>query len=173
MLLYLSDNGYHLGNHGLGNKITMHEESVRVPMLLHWPRLKKTGVRNRAFVSSLAVFPTLLELAGAPIPDGLAGLSLVPVLEDPARPLRAYVASESVGVGGKRGMGHRMVRTARWKYILTDANEEVLYDEQEDPFEMANVAADGANRAALLQLRGYMKEWMERVGDTHLAPPDA
>lgn len=172
-LMYLSDNGYHLGNHGLGNKITMHEESVRVPMLLHWPRLKKTGVRNRALVSSLDVFPTLLELAGAPIPGGLAGLSLVPVLEDPARPLRAYVASECVGVGGKRGMGHRMVRTARWKYILTDANEEVLYDEQEDPFEMANVAADGANRAALLQLRGYMKEWMERVGDTHLAPPDA
>lgn len=170
VFIYLSDNGYHLGNHGLGNKITMHEESVRVPMLLHWPALKKAGIRNQHLVSSLDLFPTLLDLAGVPIPEGLSGLSLLPFLKDPARSHRAYVASECVGVGGKKGMGHRMVRTERWKYVLTDMNDEALFDEQEDPFEMANVAGNEGNRAILLKLRGYMREWMDRVGDTHQPP---
>jgi len=173
VLLYLSDNGYHLGNHGLGNKITMHEESVRVPMLLHWPRLKRRGVRIPALVSSLDLFPTLLDLAGAPVPEGLSGLSLAPALRGPVRPLRDYVASECVGVGGARGTGHRMVRTERWKYILTGVNEELLFDEHADPFEMVNVAGADANRAILQQMRGHMRDWMVRVGDTHLPPPDA
>ncbi len=171
VFIYLSDNGYHLGNHGLGNKITMHEESVRVPMLLHWPGLKKKGVRNRNLVSSLDLFPTLLELAGAPIPEGLSGTSLMPILGRPELPLRVYVGSECVGVGGKKGMGHRMVRTERWKYILTDTNEEALFDEQEDPFEMTNLVGDGERRETLAELRDHMKQWMARIGDSHQPPP--
>lgn len=172
VLIYLSDNGYHLGNHGLGNKITMHEESVRVPMLFHWPELARGGVRCQSLVSSLDLFPTLLELAGASVPEGLSGLSLVPVLEDPAKSIRSYAASECVGVGGKKGMGHRMVRTGRWKYILTDINEEVLFDEEADPFELENAASNEGNRAVLQQMRAYLREWMDRVGDTHQRPPD-
>ncbi|HNR30753.1 MAG TPA: hypothetical protein PKI11_07670 [Candidatus Hydrogenedentes bacterium] len=68
-------------------------------------------------------------------------------------------------------MGHRMVRTDRWKYVLTDVNEEALFDEEADPFELANMAEVEANRAVLLKLRGYMREWMDRVGDTHERPP--
>ena len=71
----------------------------------------------------------------------------------------------------KQGMGHRMVRTDRWKYVLTDTNDEALFDEQADPFEMANVAGTEANRPILAQLRGYMTQWMDRVGDTHQRPP--
>lgn len=173
VFIYLSDNGYHLGNHGLGNKITMHEESVRIPMLLHWPGLSRKGVRIPALVSSVDLFPTLLDLAGIPVPEGLAGLSFKPVLEHPGASHRSYVASECVGVGGKRGMGHRMVRTDRWKYILTDENEEFLFDEQADTYEMENVAGREAYHETLVQLRGYMREWMARVGDTHTLPPDA
>ena len=172
VLIYLSDNGYLLGSHGLGNKITMHEESVRVPMLLHWAGLARKGVRIPALVSSVDVFPTLLDLADVPAPEGLPGLSLRPVLENPDASLRSYVASECVGVGGKQGMGHRMVRTARWKYILTDENEELLFDEQADPYEMENVAGREGNHEILVQLRGCMREWMARVGDTHRLPPD-
>ncbi len=170
VFVYLSDNGYHLGNHGLGNKITMHEESVRVPMLLHWPQLKNKGIRSRNLVSSLDLFPTLLDLAGAPPPEGLAGMSLRPYLEEGAGPTRPYVASECVGVGGKRGMGHRMVRTERWKYVLTDTNEEALFDEEADPYELVNVAHVEENHSVLRKMRGYMRDWMNRVGDTHQPP---
>lgn len=171
LIIFLSDNGYMLGNHGLGNKITMHEESVRVPMFIHGPRLPKHGLRCAALVSSLDVFPTVLELAGVAKPERLSGVSLLPLLENPGGGVREYVASECVGVNGVVGTGHRMVRTARWKYVLTGVNEEYLFDETADPYELRNVAGDPANAAVLSELRGDMGEWMAHVRDGHTLPP--
>jgi arylsulfatase A-like enzyme len=167
VIIYIGDNGYHLGNHGLGNKITMHEESARVPMFMHWAGLPKTGVRTESLVSSLDIYPTLLDLADVDAPGHLMGESLVPLLRRPNRSLREYVASECVGVGGKLGEGHRMVCTGKWKYILTDTNEEVLYNLVDDPYEMQDMADDPANRHVLNTLRQYMREWMKSTGDKH------
>lgn len=171
VLLFLSDNGYHLGNHGLGNKITMHEESVRVPMFVHWPGLPVKGVRSQALTSSLDLFPTLLDLAGIQRMDWLEGQSLVPLFSNPELPVRDYVASECVGVGGSLGMGHRMIRSRQWKYVLTDVNEEALFDEIRDPFEMANLATLPTHRETLESMREAMRTWMKRIGDSHLPPP--
>jgi len=170
VIIYIGDNGYNLGNHGLGNKITMHEESARVPMFVHWAGLRKTGVRTESLVSSLDIYPTLLALAGVKAPEYLMGNSLTPLFRNPEKPLRDYVASECVGVGGKPGEGHRMVCTGEWKYILTDTNEEVLYSLVDDPYEMNDVSGEEANRAVLNKLRGFMREWMSEVGDTHAQP---
>ena len=83
VVFYLSDNGYHLGSHGLGNKITMHEESVRVPMFAFGAGIKP-GQKTRALVSALDVYPTLIELAGAASPpQPLMGKSLLPLFKDP------------------------------------------------------------------------------------------
>src|SRR4029453_2331658 len=71
IFVYLSDNGYHLGNHGLGNKITAHEESVRVPCVFHSPLLPRAGARSDALASSLDIYPTLLDLAGIERPGHL------------------------------------------------------------------------------------------------------
>ncbi|MCG3198297.1 MAG: Arylsulfatase [bacterium] len=171
LIVFLSDNGYHLGNHGLGNKITMHEESVRVPMFVRWGRFPARGVRCRELVSSLDLFPTLMELAGVPAPGWLEGRSLAPLFHEPERAIRECVFSECVGVGGKRGMGHRMARAKRWKYILTDTNEEALFDEESDPYEMRNLASLAEHRATLSGLREELRDWMTRVGDTHAPPP--
>ena len=171
VVVYLSDNGYLLGNHGLGNKITMHEESVRVPMFIHWPALPHSGVTCPALVSSLDLLPTVLDLAQIPAPEHILGSSLVPLLARPETELRNYVASECVGVGGEKGTGHRMVRTAKWKYVLTGANDEALFDEEADAYERNNVAGLKANRRVLARMRRYMKEWMDRTGDTHQRPP--
>jgi arylsulfatase A-like enzyme len=171
VIVFLSDNGYHLGNHGLGNKITMHEESVRVPMFMHGPRLNARGLHSQALASSLDVFPTLLALAGVDAPAHLMGTSLLPAIANPADPLREFVASECVGVKGKLGEGHRMVRTAQWKYVLTDVNDEALFDEQNDPYEMTNLAAAPEHQPRLIEMRALMKRWMESVGDTHTPPP--
>ena len=171
VIVYLSDNGYFLGNHGLGNKITMLEESVRVPMFIRGPGVPP-GARTESLVSSLDLYPTLAELAGAAAPAHLAGKSLAPLFKEPGRALREYVASECVGVGGKPGTGHRMVCNGRWKYILTGVNEEALFDLEKDPYEMENVVADAANRQVLEELRGCLRDWMDRTGDTHPPPPD-
>jgi len=141
VIIFLSDNGYFLGNHGLGNKITMHEESVRVPMFIHAPRLPKKGIRCRELISSLDIYPTLLDLAGVSKPSHLVGKSLTPLFADPTLSFRNYVASECVGVGGAKGQGHRMIRTRQWKYILSDMNDEALFNELEDPYESRNWAA--------------------------------
>jgi arylsulfatase A-like enzyme len=169
--IFLADNGYHLGNHGLGNKITMHEESVRVPMFAHGHGVRNPGTRIKTLVSSLDIYPTLLDFAGIEPPKHLMGRSLRKTLAWPEHPSCRYVASECVGVGGKLGQGHRMVRSGNWKYVLTDSNEEALFDEVADPYELKNVVADPRNVSDLSMLREHMRDWMRKIGDTHAPPP--
>jgi len=165
VIVFLSDNGYHLGSHGLGNKITMHEESVRVPMFMVGPGVP-AGVRTSALVSSLDVYPTLLELAGVrDLPKHLMGRSLVPILKDPQAEVRTTVFSERVGVGGAAGQGHRMARTKRWKCILTDTNEEYLFDQQNDPSELRNRIDDPELKPVADELRRELGKWMQQIGD--------
>lgn len=166
-IIFLSDNGYHLGNHGLGNKITMHEESVRVPMFIKWNGIGSKGMKSDALVSSLDVYPTLLELAGDEQPENLMGRSLVPLLKNPSAPFRKVVFSECTGVNGKAGDGHRMARGQGWKYVLTDVNEEYFFDETRDPFETKNLFGDQNSDAnpILSGLRKSLADWMEEIGD--------
>lgn len=164
VVIFLSDNGYHLGSHGLGNKITMHEESVRVPMFAFGKGIPR-GKTTRALVSSLDVYPTILELASIPSSGSLQGKSLLPLLEHPSAPHREVVFSECVGVGGKPGEGHRMARGDRWKLILSDTDEEFLFDQQEDPFELQNRVDDPELVPVLQELRGALAQWMKSIGD--------
>ncbi len=165
VIVFLSDNGYHLGSHGLGNKITMHEESVRVPMFIVGPGVP-VGIRTSALVSSLDVYPTLLELAGVQeLPKHLMGKTLVPILRDPQAEVRTTVFSECVGVGGAAGQGHRMARTNRWKYILTGTDEEYLFDQQKDPYESRNRIGDPELNPRVDELRRQLSRWMQRIGD--------
>lgn len=171
VIIFLSDNGYFLGNHGLGNKITMHEESVRVPMFIHWNKLPNKGIRCSELVSSLDILPTVLDLAQIDKPNYLSGKSLMPLFSNPSKSLRKYVASECVGVGGNKGTGHRMVRTKKWKYMLSGTNEEALFNELDDPYELKNLAESSEKEEVLSQMRQYMNDWMDSVSDTHVRPP--
>jgi len=165
VIVFLSDNGYHLGSHGLGNKITMHEESVRVPMFVTGPGVPK-GRRTQALVSSLDVYPTLLDLAGATaLPKHAMGKSLVPLLHDPDATIRDTVFSECVGVGGKPGEGHRMARNDRWKYILTGTNELYLFDQRDDPLELTNCIEDPNHAEVAVGLQAELGRWMRSIGD--------
>lgn len=167
VVIFLSDNGYHLGNHGLGNKITMHEESVRVPMFVRWPNGIKSGSKSDALVSSLDIYPTLLELAGATLPKHAMGKSLLPLLTDPKATVRQVVFSECTGVGGKAGEGHRMARGNDWKLVLSDTNERYFFDQQNDPFELNNLAAgqSAVSTDHYRQLHAALSKWMKRIGD--------
>lgn len=170
VVFYLSDNGYHLGSHGLGNKITMHEESVRVPMFVFGAGIQSSQ-KSRALVSTLDVYPTVLELAGAaPPPQSLSGKSLLPLFTDASAPHRDTVFSECVGVGGKTGEGHRMARSDRWKLILSDADEEFLFDQQDDPFELTNRVGDPALASTLSELRTRLAAWMKSTNDRPYPP---
>ncbi|MCB1211754.1 MAG: sulfatase-like hydrolase/transferase, partial [Verrucomicrobiales bacterium] len=169
ILIYLSDNGYHLGNHGLGNKITMHEESVRVPMFVHSPLLPVKSAKSDALVSSLDVFPTILDFAEADAPAQLMGKSLRPIMADPKATVREYVVSECVGPPENRvGTGHRMVRTDHFKYMLSSADEEAFFDLRSDPFEQNNLINDSALKDEIGRHRGMLREWSVSVGEKRL-----
>lgn len=165
VVFFLSDNGYHLGSHGLGNKITMHEESVRVPMFAFGAGIAP-GKTTRALVSAIDVYPTVLELAGAPKPpEPVMGKSLLPLFKNSRAPHHSTVFSECVGVRGKLGEGHRMARGDRWKLILSDRDEEFLFDQQNDPFELNNRIDDPELAPILHKLRSELTQWMKEIGD--------
>jgi arylsulfatase A-like enzyme len=169
VIIYLADNGYFLGNHGLGNKITMHEESVRVPMFVHSPLLPVKHARSDALVSSLDVYPTILDLAGVPVPAHLMGKSLRPVLNNPAATVRECVVTECVGIPESRlGVGHRMARTDRYKYILSDADEEAFFDLKNDPYELNNLIGNPELKAEIEKHRKMLRDWMTSVGEKRL-----
>jgi arylsulfatase A-like enzyme len=111
------------------------------------------------------VFPTILELAGLPALNYLHGKSILPILKDQPVQINKYVASESVGVGGKTGMGHRMIRSERWKYISTDINEELLFDLSNDPYEKNNLIDDKIYDSDFNLLKEYYQQWRYLVGD--------
>ena len=164
VFIFLSDNGYHLGSHGLGNKITMHEESVSVPMFACGPGVA-SGKRSQTLVSSLDLYPTLLELAGVDIPDWSMGHSLIPVLRSPQSSVRETVFSECVGVKGKPGDGHRMAYDGRYKLVLTGTNEAYLFDHHNDPGELRNLIDTPEQATIRERLQGKLATWMERIGD--------
>ncbi len=168
VLFFLSDNGYHLGSHGLGNKITMHEESVRVPMFVVGLGIPK-GSRTSALVSSLDLYPTLLRMAGSKsIPDHVMGKPLQPVFRDPHTEIREVVFSEGVGVGALAGQGHRMARSERYKYVLSGTNEAFLFDLEKDPEELTNRVDDPVLNKVRDALHKELLTWMKRIGDRTL-----
>ena len=173
IIIYLADNGYFLGNHGLGNKVTMHEESVRVPMFIHSPLLSVKHAKSDALTSSLDVYPTILALAGVAAPPQLMGKSLLPILESPMATVRDHVVTECVGPPDKRlGTGHRMVRTDHLKYILSSSDEEAFFDLRSDPYELKNVIADVSQKDEIERHRKLLHDWSASVGEKRLPLAD-
>ena len=170
LIIFLSDNGYHLGNHGLGNKITMHEESVKVPMWMRWKGNLDAGKKVDDLVSSLDVYPTLIDLAGVKGLEHDMGKSLAlgsgqGLLTEGDH--RMAIFSECTGVGGKAGEGHRMIRMQDWKLILTDQNEWHYFDLRKDPYEQRNLYGKGgaADEVRWQTLQTPLHGWMKRIGD--------
>ena len=153
VVVFWSDHGFHLGEHeGLWRKMTLFEESTRVPLLVYAPG-KRAGVASPRLVELIDLYPTLTALAGLQAPQGLEGTSFVPLLSDPMRPWKR--AAFTIVARG-RGMG-RTVRTDRYRYTEWDEGREgvELYDHQIDPREYTNLANDpkhGKTVAVLKQL---------------------
>ena len=142
VVIYASDQGWYLGEHGWYDKRWMYEPSLKTPFIVRWPERLGAGQINESLVSNVDFAPTFLDLAGAPIPPHMQGKSLVPVLEggtDPDfRDAFYYHYYEYPGAHCVRR--HYGVRTDRYKLIHfygLDAWE--LYDLQTDPDELNNL----------------------------------
>lgn len=166
VIIFSSDNGFYLGERGFAGKWYPHEVSIRVPLVVYDPRLppELRGQRRQEMVLSIDLAPTVLELAGLPIPEGMQGRSLVPLLRGEKPPWREEFYYEHL-------FEHALipktegVRTQRWKYFryLVDPPFEELYDLQTDPHEAKNLAADPQYAAVLEELRAKMDAWRAKV----------
>lgn len=147
VIVYAADNGFFLGEHGMSHKWLMHEESIRVPLIVKDPRLP-AALKNRVsdeLVLNIDVAPTILALAGIAPPDDLDGRSLAPLLRGQKIAWREdFFYEHHYHHDGKipRTEG---VRNRDWKYITyfdVEPAFEELYDLQNDPLEERNLAAD-------------------------------
>jgi uncharacterized sulfatase len=156
VVVFIGDHGYHLGEHGnMWHKQSNFEESARAPMIIAAPRRKTNAVALRP-VEFLDLYPTLVDVAGLPVPSlGLQGVSLAPLLDDPKREWNrpAFTQIQRVGFTG------RSVRTARWRYIEWDDGRQgvQLYDHDRDPKEYVNLAQDPRHAETVRQLKNLLR----------------
>ena len=144
-----SDHGYHLGDKTACVKFTLWEKANRVPFIIVAPGVTKPGSRCDRPIGLVDLYPTLVELAGLPSKNDLDGLSLVPLLKDPARQWERPALMT-------QNPGNHAVRTDRWRYIRYADGTEELYDHDKDPWEHKNLAKDPEYAPIIAQ----HKQWL-------------
>ncbi|MGE4550384.1 MAG: sulfatase, partial [Opitutales bacterium] len=153
IVVFTSDHGYHLGEHYLWGKVTLFEESARVPLIVRVPGITRPKTRSPVLVELVDLFPTLAELCDLPAPKELQGRSLFEVLDKPEFQRRGS-AYTVVSRGTQLG---RSVRTARWRYAeWGKAREAELYDLKDDPREIHNLAQAKQHKKTLVEMRALL-----------------
>jgi iduronate 2-sulfatase len=152
IVVFIGDHGYHLGEHGgLWHKLSLFEESARVPMIICAPSMKAKGQPCARLVEMIDLYPTLVSLCGLPVREGLDGVDLSQILDDPSKPTKqaAYTVvarANDPSVNQSQVMDYlgRSVRTERWRYTEWDGGKRgvELYDHEKDPHEWHNLARD-------------------------------
>ena len=171
VVVYASDQGWFLGEHGWYDKRWIYEESMRTPFLVRWPEGIKPGSVSRDLVSNLDFAPTFLELAGVEAPAAMQGKSLVPVMKGKTpkdwRKSLYYHYYEYPGAHDVRR--HYGVRGERYKLVFFyTLGEWELYDLDEDPDELESVHADPAYATIL----DRMKTELSRLRKQYAVPED-
>ena len=157
IVVFWSDHGYQLGEHGLWMKQSLFEQSARVPLIIAAPG-KARGQASPRTVELVDLYPTLADLAGLQTPADLHGVSLNRLLDDPQAEWK-QPAFTQVARGGFPG---HSVRTERWRYTEWDNGKQgsELYDHDADPQEYRNLASDPAHTAIVKELQAVVhKNW--------------
>jgi arylsulfatase A-like enzyme len=189
IVIYTSDNGFFLGEHGWYDKRFMYEPSLRIPLLVRYPRWGRTGRVDSHFVNNTDFASTLLDLAGVPAPAQMQGRSLRPLLEGTApRDWRkshyyAYYENSWATLAGKgrealsdptfayftphRVPPHRGVRTERYKLIdyHGEGDYRELFDLEKDPHELRNVYGNPEYAKAASSLEAELARLRREVND--------
>lgn len=162
IVVFWGDHGYQLGEKGKWSKAgSLWEQGIRVPLVIHDPRAAGNGRACPRVVEAIDIYPTLVELCGLPAADGLDGVSLSPLFDDPQtawhRP--AYTVWSENG----QTLHGVSVRTERWHYaeFLERGAGRMLIDPENDPHELTNLADKPEHAAAVAELSKLANEYRE------------
>ena len=155
VVVFFGDHGWHLGEHTHWQKMSLMEESVRAPLIISAPGARGAGRSSRALVEFVDFYPTLADLCGLDPPSDLEGVSLAPLLDDPAASVKEAAFSQ---VQWEDRIFGRTVRTDRFRYIRWegDGGGEELYDHENDPREFTNLAQAPEFSAVLAEMRSRL-----------------
>lgn len=173
LVVYTSDQGFFLGDHGWYDKRFMYEESLRMPLLVRWPAVVAPGGVNDDIVANVDLAPTFLEAAGVEVPARVQGRSLLPLLHGRTPPdwrtalyYRYWMHLDS----SHRVEAHAGVRTRDRTLVHYYGDAELtpqweLFDLDADPYQLHSVHADPAYAHELTALRGQLMHLAAEVGD--------
>ncbi|QDV64698.1 sulfatase/phosphatase domain-containing protein [Crateriforma conspicua] len=166
IVIYSSDQGFYLGEHGWYDKRWMFEESLQMPFIIRWPGKVKSGVESKALIQNIDYAPTFLEIAGAGVPDEIQGRSMVSMLKNEGkatsdwRDAIYYAYYENAAVHNVPL--HDGVRTDRYKLMyFARTRQWNLFDLQTDPLELKSVHDDPQYASILLAMQ--KRYWDLRV----------
>jgi arylsulfatase A-like enzyme len=168
IVIYTSDQGFFLGDHGLFDKRFMYEESLRMPFLVRWPAVIKAGSRSDAMALNVDFAPTFLAAAGLSIPNEMQGRSLLPLLRGrtPADWRTAMYYRYYHDPGDHNTRAHYGVRTRTHKLIYFWRKDQwELYDLVNDPLEMNNIYGQFGQEALTATLKAELTRLKAAVGD--------
>jgi arylsulfatase A-like enzyme len=168
VIVYTSDNGYLVGEHGLTGKWLPYEESLRVPAILYDPRSPKKQECHET-VLNIDMAPTILDLAGVQVPATIQGKSMLPLLKNPQPqvPFRTEWFYEHHHDGSGRIQPTEAVMSDGWKYVKylnhDDAGSEELYQLSSDPYELENLRGNSEYDVFLQTFRTKMATFRETL----------
>ncbi|MFA5352647.1 MAG: sulfatase [Thermodesulfovibrionales bacterium] len=162
LIIFVGDNGFCLGEHGLTGKQIAYEESIRIPLLMRYPGLAAPGFVCEELALNIDLAPTILDLSGAGIHPQMQGMSLRSLLSGQQTQWREEFLYEFLPKIQAKIQG---VRTRRWKYVTYPDRRDIdeLYDLAADPFEMLNLSRDPAFRSQMRSLRGRLERLLQET----------
>jgi arylsulfatase A-like enzyme len=166
VVVFTSDNGYLFGEHGLGDKRAAYEESIRIPLLVRFPRRIKPGSVSDAMVLNIDYAPTILDLAGVKMPDSIQGRSWTPLLDGKTDGWRESFFYEYFYENRFKTPTITALRTPTTKLIAYPGHEDwtELYDLKADPYELKNLIGDPAHADLETSMREQYDREAKRVG---------
>lgn len=175
IVIYSSDQGFYMGEHGWFDKRWIYEESIHMPFIIRWPGVVKPGTRFTPMIQNIDYAPTLVELAGGRVPAGLHGRSFVSILQGQApadwRRSIYYHFYDSAAHGVPRHYG---VRTDRHTLVhFYQTNEWELFDNRNDPQQMRSVYSDPAYATTVRDLQAELARLRQAYRDSDAIQPPA
>ena len=172
IVLFNSDHGELLGDHGFVEKCLMYEASVRVPQILSWPAGLPAGQNVTTPVGGVDMMPTLIDLAGISLPSPIDGRSIAAALqsgdEPEGAPVFAEIASQEAIYGDSRAdehlAAHAMLLDEGWKYVWNRHDIDELYDLSIDPDEMDNLAYHPDHASRIQTMRSQISDIVQHTG---------